>query len=186
MKILSTVGSYLKGRQPPLIRFIHITILSLVISQIIVSNFMGFTHAGAIRPDDVYGTWIHIITGLLLIPLMLLFVVIELRVHGFKHFFPYLFGEFEQLKADFAQLRTKQLPEAEPYGIAAVIQGLGLGAMILVLASGAIWFSAWNLGYDWAHEVRDIHKALTGLVEAYIVGHGGMGVLHIIMVSRRT
>jgi hypothetical protein len=31
----------------------------------------------------------------------------------------------------------------------------------------------------WADSIKEFHELLTGLIEAYVVGHGGMGVLHL-------
>ena len=81
---------YLGERQPPVVRNLHITILCLVLSQIIVSNFMGFTDNGEVSKKTIeyYGTWIHICTGLSLLPIAFVFIYVELKRHGIKHFFP--------------------------------------------------------------------------------------------------
>lgn len=183
MNIPTQVMQYLRERQTPLIRTLHITIILLVLSQILVSNFMGFSDSGEISSDAVefYGTWLHIVTGILLIPIAITFLVVELRRYGFKHFFPYLSGEFTQLGDDIRTLLKFRLPEPASYGIAAIIQGLGLGAIFLVLSTGSLWFIAWNADLSWAHDVKELHELFTGLVEAYVIGHGGMGVLHIIL-----
>lgn len=172
---------YLRERQNPLIRSLHITIILLVLSQIIVSNFMEFSTSGEISSNTIefYGTWMHILTGLVLFPIAVIFLVVELRQHGFKYFFPYLSGEFTQLANDIKQLVKFKLPEASDFGIAAIIQGLGLGALFLVLVSGLLWFITWNAGFSWAHDVKEVHEFFTGLVQAYMIGHGGMGILHI-------
>ena len=77
-----------------------------------------------------------------------------------------------------------KLPEASDYGIAGSIQGLGLGALFLVLFTGLLWFIIWNAKLSWSHDVEDMHKLLTGLVQAYLIGHGVMGVLHIFVYSK--
>ena len=71
MKIMTIAMTYLRERQTAPIRYLHITIIILVLSQIIVSNFMDFNDAGEISTDGIefYGTWLHIITGLFIIPL---------------------------------------------------------------------------------------------------------------------
>jgi hypothetical protein len=60
---------------------LHLAILVLVISQIIVSNFMDFTDAGEISDNNIefYGAWLHIITGLFIIPLALVFLTAVLK-----------------------------------------------------------------------------------------------------------
>jgi len=48
MHIIHITLEYLRERQPPVVRLLHITILCLVLSQIIVSNFMEFTDNGEV------------------------------------------------------------------------------------------------------------------------------------------
>jgi len=65
------------------------------------------------------------------------------------------------------------------YGIAAIVQGLGFGALTLVILSGLTWFLSWIYMAPWANSIKELHESLTGLFEAYVVGHGGMGILHL-------
>ena len=181
MHLIYNTLEYLRKRQPPIVRFLHITILCLVLSQIIVSNFMGFYDNGEVSQKTVeyYGTWIHIGTGLTLLPLTFVFIFIELKRHGIKYFFPYFYGNFSQLKKDFQHLKKFELPEPDAYGIAAIVQGLGLGALTLVVLSGLTWVLSWIYVTPLADSIKELHELFTGLIEAYVVGHGGMGVLHL-------
>jgi cytochrome b561 len=186
MKIMTLAMTYLRERQTAPIRYLHITIIILVLSQIVVSNFMDFNDAGEISTDGIefYATWLHIITGLFIIPLGLFLTGAVLIQHGFSNFFPYLGGDLSQVKADIAQLMKRELPEALPNGLAAVVQGLGLAALLLVLSSGLIWFLSWNAHLPWADAIKEVHEFSTGFLLAYIVGHGAMGALHIFLLSR--
>lgn len=181
MLIIQITLKYFGERQPPMVRFLHITILCLVLSQIIVSNFMGFADNGEVSKKTVeyYGTWIHMCTGLSLLPITFVFIFIELKRHGFKYFFPYFYGNFSQIKKDLQQLKRFELPEPSAYGIAAIVQGLGFGALTLVILSGLTWFLSWFYMAPWANSIKELHESLTGLIEAYVVGHGGMGILHL-------
>ena len=181
MRIIRITLEYLRERQPPVVRFFHITILCLVLSQIIVSNFMGFTGNGEISKKTVeyFGTWIHIGTGLSLLPITFIFIYIELKRHGITYFFPYFYGNFSQLKEDIQQLKQFKLPDPSAYGIAAIVQGLGLGALTLVVLSGLTWFLSWIYMAPWSDSIKEFHELLTGLIEAYDVRHGGMGRLHL-------
>jgi cytochrome b561 len=181
MQIIHIALEYIRERQPPVVRILHITILCLVLSQIIVSNFMGFADNGEVSKKTIeyYGTWIHISTGLSLLPIAFVFIYVELKRHGIKYFFPYFCGNFFQLKEDLQQLRQFELPEPSAYGIAAIVQGLGLGALTLVILSGLTWFISWIYMAPWADSIKEFHELLTGLIEAYVVGHGGMGLLHL-------
>ena len=186
MNIFKTTMQFLKERQTQSVRILHIAIIVLIASQLIVSNFMAFSDTGDISSNTIefYGTWLHIITGLFLIPVAIAFLIVELRRHSLKYFFPYLYGEFTQLDIDIKYLLKLKLPEASDYGIAGSIQGLGLGALFLVLFTGLLWFITWNANLSWSHDIEDVHKLLTGLVQAYMIGHGVMGVLHIFVYSK--
>ncbi len=181
MNIIHITREYLRERQPPAIRFLHMIILCLVLSQITVSNFMGFTASGEISTKTIehYATWIHICTGLSLLPITLVFIYIELKQHGIKYFFPYLYGDLSQLKKDLQQLKQFELPEPGACGIATIVQGLGFGALTLVVLSGFSWFLSWIYAAPWANTLKGLHESLTGLIEAYVLGHGGMGILHL-------
>jgi cytochrome b561 len=177
---------YFRERQPPEVRYLHFTILCLVLSQIIISNFMGFAANNEVSKNIIQycGTWIHIGTGLFLVPTAFAFICIELKRHGLDYFFPYFYGNYSQLKKDVQQLVRFKLPEPSAYGIAAVVQGLGLGALSLVLLSGFTWFLSWVFMAPWSDSIKSFHQLLTGLIAAYVVGHGGMGLLHIFLQIR--
>lgn len=177
----NTFTDYMRAQQTPLVRYLHVAILTLVISQVIVSNFIEITKSGEIgsKPVELYATWLHVGTGLVLVPLALVFFFVVWRRRGFKYFFPYLTGNLALLKSDIKQLTRFQLPEPNDGGIAAIVQGLGFGALFLVLFSGLGWFVAWNLNLSWSHDAKETHEFLTGILEAYLIGHGGMGLLHI-------
>jgi len=181
MNISQTIRSYLIQRQTPVIRFFHIVVLLLVLAQIILSNVVDFNRDGTISTNvfEFYGTWSHIVTGLILVPLAIIFIIIEFNQHEFNHFYPYLSGDNQQLKADLSQLKHRRLPEPESKGIAAIVQGLGMGALVLVLLSGTIWFYGWTYNASWAKDMREIHSFLTGFVITYFFAHGLMGILHI-------
>jgi cytochrome b561 len=186
MRVIQISWEYIRERQPPVVRILHISILCLVLSQIIVSNFMGFADNGEVsrKTIEYYGTWIHIGTGLSLLPIAFIFILVELNRHGFKYFFPYFYGIFSQLKNDLQKLLRFQLPEPGAYGIAAIVQGLGLGALTLVLLSGLTWFLSWVFMAPWSESIKELHRLLTGLIEAYVVGHGGIGLLHLFLQVR--
>jgi len=185
MKILHFIKLYFAERYSPLVRFLHYSLLIFVLGQIVLSNFMGFDD-GEIRRNFItfYGTWSHIITGIVLMPLALVFTAIELKKHGILYFYPYLSGDFSQLSADLNKLMSFKLPETSPKGIAAIIQGLGMAILLSVILSGLIWYLLWSNHAPGIHFMKEIHELLTGLVEAYIIGHGSMGALHLLLSYR--
>jgi len=187
MRILGVIKDYMWEKQSTTVRFFHFAILVLVISQIITSNFMGFTSTGEIKKNlvDFYGTWTHIVTGLTLFPLAFAFIFVELKTHGFNYFFNYLSGDFSQIKKDISQIKQLKLPDANANGIATLVQGLGLGALALVLLTGSAWFLSWISGAPWAKSIKELHELMTGLIEAYVAGHGFMGLLHIYQFTKK-
>ncbi|MEN3753933.1 cytochrome b/b6 domain-containing protein [Mangrovibacter yixingensis] len=178
--MLRTFWHYLGETQPRLLRVVHILIAVLVIGQIINSNA---TEVEAI--SDVSAgllvflcTWLHIIAGSLLVILgfALLFYVLVLR--GFRYYYAWLLGDFSGIVKDLRTLAHFRLPEASAGGIAATVQGLGVGALLLVALSGAIGVALYLMGYVVGFNVIHWHKFLTGLIEVYIFAHGAMGLLH--------
>jgi len=180
-KLYDTFMGYMREQQTPLVRGLHFAVLILVIGQIIDSNFIEITKSGEIgsEPGELYATWLHIGTGLVLAVLGPVFLFVVWKRRGWRYYFPYLAGDLAPLKGDINQLKNLQLPEPVDGGIAAIVQGLGLGALLLVLLSGVTWFVAWNLQLPWSHDAKEIHELMTGLIEAYLIGHGGMGLVHV-------
>jgi len=185
--MIHTVLEYLRNRQSPKIRFFHIIVLLLAISQIFASNFIRFTNTGEISGNtlEFYGSWTHIITGITFLPIAFIFTFLVIREHGFKYFFPYLSGDFKQLKSDTSKLKKFELPDPEAGGLAAIVKGLGLGALFLALLSGLTWFLFWKYNVRWSHGIKELHGFFVGFIEAYIIGHGGMGLLHIYLSTKK-
>jgi cytochrome b561 len=181
------IKMYFVEKFTPLIRYLHYLILVFVLFQILISNFIEINHDGVISFDIVeyYATWAHISIGLLLFFLTIIFITVELSKHNFSYFFPYLSGDTSQLKSDINQLKSLKIPEAEPKGLATIVQGLGLGALLLVVLSGSIWFLLWLYGSSLNSDVKEIHETLTGLIEAYVIGHGSLGLIHMFITYKK-
>lgn len=93
--------------------------------------------------------------------------------------YPWLSGNFTQIKQDLQCLSRVELPESHPAGIAATVEGLGLLALLLALVTGTAWYlSASSTGIS--PELLKIHKTSVGLIETYFYGHGAMALLHFI------
>ena len=187
MRQLKQYLKQLEYTQPKAIRYMHVVILCLVLLEILLSNIMKVDKSGHLSSDLVQfiGTWAHITIGLSLVCLGPIFIFIVLKIRGVEHFYPYLFRNVGQIKQDIKQLLKLQLPEGKPYGIAACVQGLGLGALCLVFLSGFTWFICWQSGWPIMEQVEGIHKTLTGLLETYVVGHGSFAIIHILLSSNK-
>jgi len=77
-----------------------------------------------------------------------------------------------------AELRAARA--AANWLLAAIVTGLGFGAIALALTTGALWFFLWREGSPSTHEAKEVHEAMATLVEVYFVGHGGMATLHFL------
>ncbi|MGL4455017.1 MAG: cytochrome b/b6 domain-containing protein [Plesiomonas sp.] len=187
MRIFSGFWRYLAQNQRLFLRVLHASIALLVILQIINSNGMHFTPEQQIGAGwlSLLCTWLHIGSGIVVLLLTALLLPYCFLTRGLRYFYPYLWGDTQRITADVRELLHFRLPESQPKGVAACIQGLGLGALLLVVVSGFSWFVLWRSGSVWAADVKSLHKALTGLIEAYIIGHGGMALLHFMFWYRR-
>ena len=181
MSVTSALGNqakllwqFLGFFQKPYLRFLHAIIAVLVILQILSSFAMHMLSSGQINPalSSWLASWYHILAA------------DSLTKRGFHYFFPYLWGDTEQLKKDIqASLRFKMVPP-RPKGLATAVQGLGLGALLLVVLSGLIWFILWRNGSSFAGLALETHKNVTLLIELYLIGHGCMALLHFFVWQR--
>ena len=132
MSVTSALGNqakllwqFLGFFQKPYLRFLHAIIAVLVILQILSSFAMHMLSSGQINPalSSWLASWYHILSGLLVVILSLLLAADSLTKRGFHYFFPYLWGDTEQLKKDIqASLRFKMVPP-RPKGLATAVQG---------------------------------------------------------------
>jgi len=106
---------------------------SPVLVILFLSSFaMHMLSSGQLNPalSSWLASWYHILSGLLVVILSLLLAADSLTKRGFHYFFPYLWGDTEQLKKDIqASLRFKMVPP-RPKGLATAVQGL-VGALLV-------------------------------------------------------
>lgn len=181
-----SIWTFLGQYQTKRVRLLHLLILLLVIAQIIISNWMTGTKLETIPLTNslYFFTWLHIFVGISLFILTPFLIALCFKERGIAYFYPWVWGDFTQIKKDLNTLRKFNLPESSPRGLAACVQGLGLGALSVVVLSGIIWFVLWLLHSPVALEARSLHKSLTILIEIYIYGHGGFAALHYIFWCR--
>lgn len=187
MIILKSIWQFLGLYQSKAVRINHIMIVVLVILQIIISNGMHVTASADLGTTyQKIFTWLHIGIGCFLFVLFISLIIICFSQKGFFNYYPYLKGDIAQIKKDLLQLTELQIPESSPKGLAAVVQGAGLAALFIVIASGLAWFLLWLISdYQLAYQFEQYHKILTGLIEVYLVGHGGMALLHFMKWLRQ-
>lgn len=194
MSVTSALGNqakllwqFLGFFQKPYLRFLHAIIAVLVILQILSSFAMHMLSSGQINPRPQQLACLVVsypVRPCSVVILSLLLAADSLTKRGFHYFFPYLWGDTEQLKKDIqASLRFKMVPP-RPKGLATAVQGLGLGALLLVVLSGLIWFILWRNGSSFAGLALETHKNVTLLIELYLIGHGCMALLHFFVWQR--
>jgi hypothetical protein len=176
--IIKDFWKHLAQTQNNTIRLLHIFIAFLIVSQIINSNFMSIDY-----PSHKlnFGAWYHIISGILITILFTILLSTIFQKRGFKHFYSYIYGDFEQIKIDLKSLIIFKLPKANTKGLAVSVQGLGLGALAIVIISAYCWLIAWLTQSTLAPDLQSFHKSITILIEIYIIAHGCMGVLHFLI-----
>ncbi|MGK8678222.1 cytochrome b/b6 domain-containing protein [Serratia marcescens] len=176
----------LPHKDTPFFRVLHIIVAFLILLQIINSNL---TESSSLGDPTIVGivTWIHVISGFALIVLGFVMLVWMLVTRGFRYYYSWLTLDFRGITEDIKTLFSLRLPEAHAGGIAALIQGLGVLALLGVALCGGLWFVLnANLGSS-SVLVRDVlhfHKFLTVFIETYFFAHGAMGLLHIFLTVR--
>lgn len=188
MSIFASLWRYIKVSFPDVgLRYLHIALAVIVVVQILNSNLLHMTSSGELKnaPYDAFFLWLHIACGTFAIILTIFLIVFVLTRQSFRQFFPYLFGDNDALKNDISLLRNKTFPPPREKGLANIIQGLGIGALILIETAALTWFILWSFDSPYANEAREVHKSLTGLIEVYLIGHGGMALLHFFMERKR-
>lgn len=188
MPLLRSFWRYITHYFPNVgLRHLHTTLAGLIILQILNSNLVHMTHAGAVKVgvSNTIFLWLHIILGSLTVLATIGMIIFMLTKQSFKQFFPYLFGDNAVLKDDIKQIMKGKLPEPREKGLGNIIQGLGIGALILIETAALVWLVLWLNHSPYANEAREIHKSLTGLIEAYLIGHGGMALLHFFVERKR-
>ncbi|UJF20259.1 cytochrome b/b6 domain-containing protein (plasmid) [Vibrio sp. SS-MA-C1-2] len=168
---------------PKVEQILHGLTVLWVLIQILSSGLMHINHH-AIWADISTLSLIHIYSGILLLPICLLFVFIIIKRRTCKDLYPWGFKYFYQLKVDLLILKQCKLPQPSPSGLAATVEGFGLLALLSSLLTGVAWFVAIKAGLD-ASFFLTIHKTTVGLIETYFYAHGLMGVLHILVETRR-
>lgn len=150
--------------QPPVLRLLHASVVSLVALQVL-TRLAGLSMT-------------HAIIGLVLCMLGLGLIALGLGMRGPRHYFPYLWGDMDQLGKDVAAIRGGKLIIApRPKGLACVVQGLGMCALTMSLITGLWLFRSWQMG-EISQTAASLHGIFVFLLLAYAVGHGGMALGH--------
>ncbi|HHR5899165.1 TPA: cytochrome b/b6 domain-containing protein [Providencia alcalifaciens] len=114
MKLFKSIWQFFGIYQTPVVRLTHCLILFLVITQIIISNWMSVSKNGVIPTEGIefYFTWLHIAVGFSLLFLATILIYVCFSNRGLRYFYPYLWGDFSQIKNDIKSLLHLKLPDS--------------------------------------------------------------------------
>lgn len=182
------VHTYLLKRFPPVIAPLHYAVLSLVIIQALLSNFIQINKEQQVSGSllDQYATWTHISLGTVTFFVTLVFVYTEIKKHGLAHFYPYIYGDFSKINSGIKRILNRQFPYLEPRGIPATVEGMGMGALLLTTLSGVTWLILWINNIPYAQYAKEFHEYAAILMVTYLVGHGTVGIIHIMKIHLRS
>lgn len=168
-------------------RFIHMLLALSVIYQLGTSLVMSGPKPG--QANDLFFE-LHEYGGLVTFSIVCTFwIILLVRRQGTDPgaLFPWLIQSRrallrDDLKSYWHSLRERSLPSyQENSPVASAIHGLGVLLMTAMVTTGAVWFTADFYGYQKSIPVElviEVHKLLSNLAWAYVVGHAGMALLH--------
>jgi hypothetical protein len=151
---------------------LHLAIAAGAIALLVSAPWLGMYHTLPQPPGAV--NLAHVVVGLALLPLALLYVASCTLDGRWRLYYPWLAGDFAGLRADLAGLVRGRRPGSEAGGLFAALEGLLLVALLIVVLTGLFWWLA--RGGDAAVSWRAAHIAAA---HAFAV----LLVLHVIAVS---
>lgn len=116
----------------------------------------------------------HVLLGLALLPLGLLYTAACAQGGRWRNYFPWLAGDLAAVGADLAGIFRGQRPMSEGAGLFALIEGLLLLALLAAGLTGAAWFGMQNT--DLAAAWHDHHVLAAR-------GFAALLLLHVVAVS---
>lgn len=176
--------------QPPWLRCLHAAVVLLVFMQICSSAGMNMTlvsdNPAVFRPGVF--DWYHMMAGLSTAFVAIYMTFLCFSQRGLRRFYPYLWGDTARIKKDVLDSLRGVLPAPQAGGLATAVQGLGFGALLLAVLSGALWFLLWTSGASAGSTALALqaHKSVVTLLVLYFLGHGGMALLHFVIWQRKT
>lgn len=194
MSVTSALGNqakllwqFLGFFQKPYLRFLHAIIAVLVILQILSSFAMHMLSSGQLNPRPQQLACL--VVSYPVRPCSLSSSACCLRRTASQSAVFTIFSRTSGVirnssKRTFRPACASRWVPPRPKGLATAVQGLGLGALLLVVLSGLIWFILWRNGSSFAGLALETHKNVTLLIELYLIGHGCMALLHFFVWQR--
>ncbi|MCB1072804.1 MAG: cytochrome b/b6 domain-containing protein [Chlamydiia bacterium] len=114
-------------------------------------------------------------------------LLLSLKKYHFvrAHVFPYHFEGRQCILADLRMLLRGQLPPTGARkGLSGLVEGMGILLISFMAVTGLIFHFAFVYSMDQIPLmliIRDIHNFFSYFVWVFVIGHGGMAILHRIM-----
>ncbi len=113
---------------------------------------------GRIPPSAGFIDLSHVVVGLAVLPLVVVYAIACLHGGRWRLYFPWAAGAFAPVARDVAGLLRGQRPMSEGGGLFATIEGLLLVALLATAATGVLWFAltgtpeafGWRTVHLWA------------------------------------
>lgn len=151
---------------------LHGLIALLAVWLVASSPWLGLYDRVPPAPGLINGS--HVVLGLALLPLAVLYVAACTLGGRWRLYFPWLAGRFADIGRDLGGLARGERPGAEGGGLFAAIEGLLLLALLVTAASGTLWLLASSM--DAVTLWRSVH-----IVAAR--GFAALMLLHVVAVS---
>jgi cytochrome b561 len=163
-----------------LVNPLHLVIALACTWLLATSPWIGMYHA---MPEEAgFINASHVVLGLALLPLGLVYLAACTFAGRWRLYFPWLAGRFGDVGRDLTGIVRGQRPGSEGGGLFATIEGLLLLALLATAGSGTLWFMGQN--GDAAVLWRGHHvlaaRAFAGLMLLHVVAVG----LHLLDLVR--
>jgi cytochrome b561 len=173
-------------KRSDLTRLLHLVLLVAIVHQLLNSEFMRRPLPGD-PPSVLYV--MHEYIGLTSFGVVLAFWVWTLARRGetrLDTLFPWLFPArmraiFIAITSAAAELRDVELLERVGGILAGAVHGLGLLVATGMAVTGTVYY--FEITTPLAHQALELHRLMANLMWAYLIGHGGVAVLHHLLGS---
>ena len=173
--------------------YLHFGIAFGVVSQLLISLIMHRPYLGRVLPHyQATAFSIHRYLGVFTTVLLLSYWVWVLGFQRLKlrKLFPLGRQQLKQLRVDLKTLlRGRLIVDTTHAVLPGLIQGAGLLLLTAVGLLGCTLFVALphtETMAPWIHLIKETHKYLSFGVWAFVIGHGGMGVSHLLFQKDQT
>ncbi|MCG9728701.1 cytochrome b/b6 domain-containing protein [Shewanella sp. Isolate13] len=150
---------------------------------ILICAYLIFTSGSifigrSLRTNASFWDQSHVYLGLIGAFLSITFLITTSLKGKWRQYFPWLIGDFSQLKTDILGFFKGKIPIAGGRGLFSVVEGIGMLLFLAVGLTGIGWFA--TQGSSDALMWRDYHIHLAQALIGFIVVHAISACLHLL------